>query len=1612
MLMSGLGAESNDFTHDLLQSIGPFYISYTIMDESSEALDGARQSLTVYARKLHFQQLDIQNESVDGLPTAAYDMVLIPRGIGHSRSLGEVLGRIRRLLKPGGYLILAESVATHPASTNSGSGSSFSAVEWNRSLKSVGFSGVDTMTDMPPSSTAKNVLVSHATDRRVDLLTTPLRIPSTELSIEDLVIIGGATLETAKLVDDLEFVLSRWSIRTNRINSMENIEGVNIPSGCAVISLTELDESLFKGYSASRHVGLATILSHCGSIVWVTRGGQNHNPYARMMAGFMRTMAHESPHIRSQMIEISPGEKANVNTFASSLLRLQFWGKLDRAGECTDLSYTIEPEILLVDDCTKVLRLRPTRQGTNRYNAGKRVVENQVNPAESVIHVCNEDGELYCHQPSSSIVAHAGAEEVGNLRVRVLHSTLSAVKIQPSSYLYLVLGEAISTGKQVLALSKTNSSIIDVPTSWTREVDVLQSKTGQTLHSAFIRLLVQPLLSTLPVGGTLLVHEPPAFISSTLQKVAQTLPLRIIFTTIASSSQVPSYITLHKHISDRGLKAALPKNVAMVLDFSAESNPSGTFGKRISQAFQPNCRFEDVSSLFRSDAFLSQSTQFLDNSLANAVQDASSAIGASCEVEGLQEVTLNNLPAPGRFSHMHVIDWTAHRTVNARVETIDMADMFKPDRTYLLVGLTGDIGRLLCEWMVSRGAKYVVLTSRNPRIEKEWLAQVQEAGATVKVLPLDVSNQASLNELYHNLSTTLPPIAGVANGAMVLRDAHFHDTPHDDFTAVLKPKVDGSINLDGLFSEDKPLDWFILFSSSVYWIGNRGQTAYGAANAFIAGLAAQRRHRGLPSAALHLGVVVGAGYASQSLPYFIQMALRRDFGSSISQRDVVRSFAEAVVTCQTTQLADVTTGVRCATEDLKKTIWYNNPIVQHLTRPGELGEGSKSGGGQDSVLGRLTAAPTSEAAFEVLQQAFTTKLGDLLQLDVASTQGSSGMLDKAIDDLGVDSLVAAEIRTWFNDEVTVDVPVLKILGGLTVKELLQEAFDKLPADVVTTQAVEPPKVAARETSKPKLVVIPVEHAPKLASHPTTAGRLQPDDKISVMDQTENTIEVSCETNSPDRSSGSSVSLSSGGSTPISTTEDESHDSELWSIPSSPSSVSPSSPKLDIEKSLEMSYGQARFWFLGKVLRDPATFNVTVALRFDGKLRANDLARAIDVVGQRHEALRTCFYDGEDGKPMQAVLHSSSLCLEQKTVSNSNEVFQEMNALKAHTYDIGTGENVRILLVHSSPTQDYLLIGYHHINMDGVSFQVLMADLEKAYQNQTLSPHVLQYTNYSERQRANVRNGHFQDELSYWRQVYSDLPEILPLFPFADTCMRLPQNEYDFVSARLPLERSFADRITSVGQKCNASNFHFYLATLKVLLSRFLGTSDVCIGIADANRVDKDTMGAIGMYLNVLPLRLRTQPGRSFLGVLRNTRTTVRHALANSKVPFDVLLDELNVPRSSSHSPLFQVFMDYRGSVGTAPFSNLQYSVSEMATNKTPYDLILDIAEAPEGVMVTFKLQKSLYSLDDAEILAKSYQSLLEAFSQDVGRLEDDAPLFSCMDVERAIELGKGKFNAI
>lgn len=167
---------------------------------------------------------------------------------------------------------------------------------------------------------------------------------------------------------------------------------------------------------------------------------------------------------------------------------------------------------------------------------------------------------------------------------------------------------------------------------------------------------------------------------------------------------------------------------------------------------------------------------------------------------------------------------------------------------------------------------------------------------------------------------------------MVLQDTLFMDLDMQRMEKVLKPKVDGATYLNEIFQR-QPLDFFIMLSSMAAVTGNPGQAAYAAANMFLAGLAAQRRQKGLAASTVNIGAIIGNGYVTRELTLTQQVALQKVGNMWMSEQDFYQIFAEAVIASPSRPgpSPEYCTGLRVfyADED-NRPKFANDPVFSHL----------------------------------------------------------------------------------------------------------------------------------------------------------------------------------------------------------------------------------------------------------------------------------------------------------------------------------------------------------------------------------------------------------------------------------------------------------------------------------------------------------------------------------------------------------------------------------------------------------------------------------------------------------------------------------------------------------
>lgn len=289
-----IGAGTGGATKGIFQQVNNTFASYTFTDISSGFFDTARETLNGPSDRMVFKVLDISKDPLEqGFKEHSYDLVVASMVLHATVSIRETLQNARRLLKPGGYLVVFEGHNTSVARlgalfrafpgwwVGAGEGRVLSPFlgmpEWDEVLRETGFSGCDTATpDFNSLVKPFTIFASQAIDERVSLLREPLsssaRTPPSERAISDLVLLGGNTLRTSQLVSQLKNLLRPFCISIKTARTLLDLSSLDMSRSTTVLSLTELDESLFKTLTDTKWESTKTMLLRASSILWVTQG--------------------------------------------------------------------------------------------------------------------------------------------------------------------------------------------------------------------------------------------------------------------------------------------------------------------------------------------------------------------------------------------------------------------------------------------------------------------------------------------------------------------------------------------------------------------------------------------------------------------------------------------------------------------------------------------------------------------------------------------------------------------------------------------------------------------------------------------------------------------------------------------------------------------------------------------------------------------------------------------------------------------------------------------------------------------------------------------------------------------------------------------------------------------------------------------------------------------------------------------------------------------------------------------------------------------------------------------------------------------------------------------
>ncbi|MEU1456313.1 amino acid adenylation domain-containing protein [Streptomyces avermitilis] len=432
-----------------------------------------------------------------------------------------------------------------------------------------------------------------------------------------------------------------------------------------------------------------------------------------------------------------------------------------------------------------------------------------------------------------------------------------------------------------------------------------------------------------------------------------------------------------------------------------------------------------------------------------------------------------------------------------------------------------------------------------------------------------------------------------------------------------------------------------------------------------------------------------------------------------------------------------------------------------------------------------------------------------------------------------------------------------------------------------------------------------------------------------------------------------------------------------------------------DQPLPLSFAQQRLWFLAQLEGSGASYNVPMAMRLHGPLDRAAMRRALSELVLRHEALRTRFED-RDGVPYQCVDDGAAFTVREQDLADPADAPRICRQEMLTPFDLAHDSLIRALLLRQSDTEHVLMVTMHHAVSDGWSVGVFFREVTALYEacrqgrDATLEPLPVQYADFAHWQRQWLAGEVQTRQVEYWKKQLAGVDAGLTL-P-ADR-PRPPVRGYDGTREFFHCSPDLLDRLRKIGERHDVTLYMTLLAAYSVALHRYTQHTDIAVGTVVANRNRAEVEGLIGLFANTLVMRNDLSGDPTFLDLLARVKRTALEAYDHQDVPFEAVVDALQMERSLSHSPVFQTVLVLQEEQ-TGPkltLGGLEVTPVEVDFDIAKFDLTLDLRETPDGLAGAVEYSTALFDRETVQRFVRHFTTLLtsiaDAPQERVSRLE-------------------------
>jgi amino acid adenylation domain-containing protein len=441
--------------------------------------------------------------------------------------------------------------------------------------------------------------------------------------------------------------------------------------------------------------------------------------------------------------------------------------------------------------------------------------------------------------------------------------------------------------------------------------------------------------------------------------------------------------------------------------------------------------------------------------------------------------------------------------------------------------------------------------------------------------------------------------------------------------------------------------------------------------------------------------------------------------------------------------------------------------------------------------------------------------------------------------------------------------------------------------------------------------------------------------------------------------------------------------------------------------IPLSFSQQRLWFIDR-LEGSIQYHIPAVLRLKGNLNTDALAYALRQVVQRHEVLRTSFVE-DDGLVSQVVKPVDAWqlnTLDAPVGDDPGSLKAVINSLVSAPFDLERDYMLRATLIPLEKETHVLVAVIHHIASDGWSASILVKEVVELYtafeekRTADLLPLPIQYADFAIWQRNHLQGEMLEKKISYWKEKLSGVTPLQLPTDFKNTVLHsVKGGVYSF-----RVDKALSSQLKQFGAEQGATIFMTLLSAFKVLLYRYSGQEDICVGTPIAGRQQQELEGLIGFFVNSLALRTPVNGRENFIELLRKVKVTTLEAYAHQEVPFEKVVEVVVKDRTQGRSPLFQAMFVLQNTPDI-PAMNLGgvQLFPESHTNSTAkFDLTLNVTETINGLQASLQYNTGLYSEASISRMAAHFTKLLYSVVNNPGQGVGVLPMLAPEEVQQVV----------